>query len=275
MPELPEVETVRRGLQPVLEGQKLTSVVLRRSGLRIPFPKDFAKKLTGKTISHLTRRAKYLLMHIEGGEVVIIHLGMSGHMTILDKSTTKPGKHDHVDFCTLNNIIVRFNDPRRFGLMTLATEKGLETHKFFKNIGPDPLANSFNNITLADALAGRKTSIKVALLDQKTVGGLGNIYVSESLFRSGLSPIRMAYSISMVEVDKLAKCIREVLIEALKAGGSSLNDHVKPNGKLGYFQNNFRVYSKEGETCSRCLKAQIRKIKQSGRSTFYCPICQN
>jgi formamidopyrimidine-DNA glycosylase len=275
MPELPEVETVRRGLQPVLEGQKLTSVVVRRSGLRIPFPKEFAKKLTGKTISHLTRRAKYLLMHIDGGDVVIIHLGMSGHMTILTKDIPKPGKHDHVDFCTSNDVIVRFNDPRRFGLMTLTTEKGLEAHKLFKNIGPDPLTNNFNHITLADALVGRKASIKVALLDQKTIAGLGNIYVSESLFRSGISPIRSAHSISGVEVAKLTQCIREVLTEALEAGGSSLNDHVKPDGKLGYFQNSFKVYSKGDEICNRCLKAQIKKIKQSGRSTFYCPICQS
>jgi formamidopyrimidine-DNA glycosylase len=275
MPELPEVETVRRGLQSVLEGQKLTSVVVRRSGLRIPFPKDFAKKLTGKTISHLTRRAKYLLMHIEGGDVVIIHLGMSGSMTILTKNTLKPRKHDHVDFCTSNHVIVRFNDPRRFGLMTLTTENGLEGHKYFKNIGPDPLVNSFNHIILAEALVGRRTSIKVALLDQKTIAGLGNIYVSEILFRSGISPLRLAHSISSVEVVVLTKCIREVLTEALEAGGSSLNDHVKPDGKLGYFQNNFKVYSKEGVTCNQCSRGQIKKIKQSGRSTFYCPICQN
>ena len=275
MPELPEVETVRRGLQPVLEGQQLISVVVRRSGLRIPFPKDFVNKLTGKTISHLTRRAKYLLMHIEGGDVVIIHLGMSGSMTILTKNTPKPRKHDHVDFCTSNHVIVRFNDPRRFGLMTLTTENGLEGHKYFKNIGPDPLVNSFNHIILAEALVGRRTSIKVALLDQKTIAGLGNIYVSEILFRSGISPLRLAHSISSVEVVVLTKCIRDVLTEALEAGGSSLNDHVKPDGKLGYFQNSFKVYSKGDEICNRCLKAQIKKIKQSGRSTFYCPICQS
>ena len=169
MPELPEVETVRLGLQPVLERQKLTTVVVRRSDLRIPFPKNFAKKLTGKTIRYLTRRAKYILMHLEGDDVVIIHLGMSGHMTILSGIIPEPGKHDHVDFCTSNNVTVRFNDPRRFGFMTLTTEKELKAHKLFKNIGPDPLANDFNHITLSNALDGRKTSIKVALLDQKTI----------------------------------------------------------------------------------------------------------
>jgi len=274
MPELPEVETVRRGLQPVLEGQKLVSVVVRRNNLRIPFPKDFAKKLTGKTVTYLTRRAKYLLMHIEGGDVVIVHLGMSGHMTILERNIPMPGIHDHVDFCTSGNVVVRYTDPRRFGLMTLTTEKKLDTHKLIKDIGPDPLANNFNYIILAAALVGRKTPIKAALLDQRTIAGLGNIYVSESLFRSGILPMRLAHSINIVEVEKLTKGIRDVLSEALEAGGSSFSDHVKPDGKLGYFQNNFKVYGKEAEICSVCLKAQIKKIRQSGRSTFYCPVCQ-
>ena len=275
MPELPEVETVRRGLQPFLDGQKLKTVVLRRSGLRIPFPKDFSERLRGRTVNYLTRRAKYLLMHIEGGDVVIIHLGMSGHMTILKNNIPKPGKHDHVDFCICTGVIIRFNDPRRFGLMTITTEKELDFHKFFRAIGPDPLANHFNHHKLTEALVGRKTSIKVALLDQRIIAGLGNIYVSESLFRSGISPLRLANSLKRFEVEKLAKCICEVLIEALEAGGSSLNDHVKPDGKLGYFQNNLRVYGQEDKICIVCLEVKIKKIKQSGRSTFYCPICQS
>ena len=275
MPELPEVETVRRGLQPFLEGQTLKSVVLRRSGLRIPFPKDLSQRLRGKTVNYLSRRAKYLLMHIKGGDTVIIHLGMSGHMTILINNIPKPGKHDHVDFCISTGVIIRFNDPRRFGLITITSKKELELHRFFRTVGPDPLTNHFNYTVLAAALVRRKTSVKVALLDQRIIAGLGNIYVSESLFRSGISPLRLAHSLKRVEIKKLIKCIREVLIEALEAGGSSLNDHVKPDGKLGYFQNKHRVYGKEGKICISCLDVEIKKIKQSGRSTFYCPLCQS
>lgn len=275
MPELPEVETVRRGLKPILEGQKLVSVIVRRDDLRIPFPKNFAKRLTGKKIINLTRRAKYLLMHIEGGDVVIIHLGMSGNMKIFKNNIPQPGKHDHVDFCFINNIVVRYNDPRRFGLMTLSNEKKLQTHRFLKFIGPDPLSNNFNYTSLSKSLSHRKTTIKAALLDQKIIAGLGNIYVSESLFRSGILPTRMARSLINVEVEKLVANIRVVLIEALEAGGSSLNDHVKPDGKLGYFQNNLKVYGRDNEMCNVCLESKIKKIRQSGRSTFFCPVCQN
>jgi formamidopyrimidine-DNA glycosylase len=200
---------------------------------------------------------------------------MSGHMTILKNNIPKPGKHDHVDFCISTGVIIRFNDPRRFGLITIATEKELELHKFFRAIGPDPLANNFNSIILTEALVGRKTSIKVALLDQRTVAGLGNIYVSESLFRSGISPLRLAHSLKRAEIERLTKCIREVLKEALEAGGSSLNDHIKPDGKLGYFQNKLKVYGKEDKICISCLEEKVKKIKQSGRSSFYCPLCQS
>ncbi len=274
MPELPEVETVRRGLQPVLAGQKLGAVIVRRKNLRIPFPENFAKKLIGKTVIRLTRRAKYLLIHLEDGDVLIVHFGMSGNMRILEKNIPRPGKHDHVDFCISTNLVVRYNDPRRFGLMTLTTEKKLENHKLIKNIGPDPLANNYNHTSLAEAIFGRKTSIKTLLLDQKAIAGLGNIYVSESLFRAGILPMRPAYSINSVEVKKLTRCIRDVLSEALEAGGSSLSDHVRPDGKLGYFQETFKVYGKNNEICIGCLKTQIKQIKQSGRSTFYCPVCQ-
>ena len=275
MPELPEVETVRRGLLPALEGKTLKSVIVRRPNLRIPFPKDFAKKLSGKVIIRLARRAKYLLMHIKGGDVAIIHLGMSGHMTILAKNIKDPGKHDHVDFCTTEGTVVRFNDPRRFGLMTLTTEDKLETHKLIRNIGPDPLGNNFNGAVLASALAGRVRSIKAALLDQKTVGGLGNIYVSESLFRSGISPDRLAKAVQGNRAEKLTRAIREVLGEAIEAGGSSLKDHVQPDGKLGYFQHHFKVYDKEGEACPGCSMSKIIKIVQAGRSTYYCSNCQS
>jgi formamidopyrimidine-DNA glycosylase len=274
MPELPEVETVRRGLRPVLEGQRLKSVIVRRNNLRIPFPKDFAEILTGKKILYLGRRGKYLLLHIEGGEVLIIHLGMSGHMTILKNNIPEAGKHDHVDFCTIAGVTVRFNDPRRFGLMTLTNEDKFEFHKLIRNIGPDPIGNGFNDKVLANALSGRPSSIKVALLDQKIIAGLGNIYVSESLFRSGISPKRLAKGIKGLRAQKLARAIREVLFEAIAAGGASLKDHVQPDGKLGYFQNNFKVYGKENNYCSGCLNSKIKKIVQAGRSTFYCSNCQ-
>ncbi len=275
MPELPEVETVRRGLQPALEGQKLKSVIVRRPNLRIPFPKDFAARLAGKKVERLGRRAKYLTLHMAGGDVAIIHLGMSGHMTVLDQKIPDPGKHDHVDFCTTKGVTVRFNDPRRFGLMTLTTEAEFESHKLIKNIGPDPLGNSFNDAILAASLAGRATPIKAALLDQKTVGGLGNIYVSESLFRSGISPKRLAKAVQGARAEKLTRAIRDVLSEAIAAGGSSLKDHVQPDGELGYFQHHFKVYGKEGESCPSCAKSKIKKIVQSGRSTFYCSNCQH
>jgi formamidopyrimidine-DNA glycosylase len=274
MPELPEVETIRRGLHPTLLNKTLKSVIVRRDSLRIPFPKNFAKILTGRKIINLTRRSKYLLMHMEGGDVVIIHLGMSGSMKILENNIPKPDKHDHVDFCLVNNIVVRYNDPRRFGLMALTKERKLATHKLLKFIGPDPLSNSFNYMILSESLAQRKIAIKSALLDQKIIGGLGNIYVNESLFRSGILPTRTANSLIGVELDKLVLNIRKVLMEALEAGGSSLSDHIRPDGKLGYFQNNFRVYGKQNEMCTVCLAAEIVKIKQSGRSTFFCPVCQ-
>ncbi|MBT3991175.1 MAG: bifunctional DNA-formamidopyrimidine glycosylase/DNA-(apurinic or apyrimidinic site) lyase [Rhodospirillaceae bacterium] len=274
MPELPEVETVRRGLQPALEGQKLKSVIVRRPNLRIPFPKDFAARLTGKKITRLDRRAKYLLMFMETGDVAIIHLGMSGFMTVLEGPIPEPGKHDHVDFCTTKGAVVRFNDARRFGLMTLTTEDKLESHKLIKNIGPDPTGNSFNEEVLAAALAGRATPIKAALLDQKNIAGLGNIYVSESLFRSGISPRRLAKTVKGARAEKLTRAIREVLADAIAAGGSSLKDHVQPDGELGYFQHHFKVYGKEGEDCPECASAKIKKIVQSGRSTFYCSNCQ-
>jgi formamidopyrimidine-DNA glycosylase len=205
---------------------------------------------------------------------LIIHLGMSGHMTILKNNIPEAGKHDHVDFCTIAGVTVRFNDPRRFGLMTLTNEDKFEFHKLIRNIGPDPIGNGFNDKVLANALSGRTSSIKVALLDQKIIAGLGNIYVSESLFRSGISPKRLAKGIKGLRAQKLARAIREVLFEAIAAGGASLKDHVQPDGKLGYFQNNFKVYGKENNYCSGCLNSKIKKIVQAGRSTFYCSNCQ-
>tara|TARA_B100000315_G_scaffold254994_1_gene297238 strand:- start:2837 stop:3670 length:834 start_codon:yes stop_codon:yes gene_type:complete len=276
MPELPEVETVRRGLQPALEGQIIKSVTVRCPKLRIPFPKDFAKRLAGKKVEQLSRRAKYLLMHMEGGGVAIIHLGMTGHMRVISSNAPIPGKHDHVDFCTTAGATVRFHDPRRFGLMTLTTEKNLATHKLIKNIGPDPLGNDFNDEVLSAALKGRATPIKAALLDQKTVAGLGNIYVSESLFRSGISPKRQAKTVQGGRAEKLTRAIQDVLRDAIEAGGSTLKDHVQPDGELGYFQHHFKVYGKTGAPCPTCDDSAhiIKKIVQSGRSTFYCSNCQ-
>ena len=276
MPELPEVETVRRGLQPALEGQILKSVIVRPPNLRLPFPKDFAARLTGCKVERLSRRAKYLFMHMKGGDVAIIHLGMTGHLRVIDGNAPAPGKHDHVDFCTKSGATVRFRDPRRFGLMTLTTEEKLETHRLIKNIGPEPLANDFNDKVLGTALKGRAASIKVALLDQKTVAGLGNIYVSESLFRSGISPKRQAKSVQGGRAEKLTRAIQEVLWEAIEAGGSTLKDHLQPDGELGYFQHHFKVYGKDDESCPNCNTGNhvIKKIMQSGRSTFYCSNCQ-
>jgi len=274
MPELPEVETVRLGLRPILEGKKIKSLVLRRRNLRIPFPRNLKKIVTGSFIVRLGRRAKYLLIYLQNDHIIIVHLGMSGHMKILENNIPKPGKHDHVDFCLSNGNVVRFNDPRRFGLISLSTKDGFETHKLIKNIGPDPLGDKFNHIDLATGLTNRRASIKAALLNQKIVGGLGNIYVNESLFRSGIAPMRLAKSLSLIEAQKLTNAIQSVLREALKAGGSSLNDYMQPDGKLGYFQNKFKVYGKEDTLCSGCSDMIIKKIIQSGRSTFYCPLCQ-
>lgn len=275
MPELPEVETVRRGLAPALEGKTLKSVEVRRKKLRLPFPVDFIGRLTGRRIERLRRLAKYLLCHLDNDDVLIIHLGMTGHMLVLDGVPPTPGRHDHVDFVTSDGVTVRYTDPRCFGLMTLAREEELAEHKLFRNIGPDPLGNSFNAQILAAALKGRNTPIKAALLDQKTVAGLGNIYVSESLFRAGISPKRLAKTVQGKRAEILTQVIRQVLDEAIEAGGSSLKDHLAPDGKLGYFQHHFKVYGKEGEPCPGCdcdisKTGGIQRIKQAGRSTFYC-----
>ncbi len=275
MPELPEVETVRRGLLPALEGKTIEAVDVRRQKLRLPIPGDFADRLTGRRITRLNRLAKYLLCHLDDGGVLIIHLGMTGHMLVLEGPPPVPGRHDHVDFVTTDGVTVRYNDPRCFGLMALAREEELPDHKMFRNIGPDPLSNGFNAQVLAAALKGKQTPIKAALLDQKTVAGLGNIYVSESLFRAGISPKRLARTVQGGRAEKLTHSIRQVLVEAIEAGGSTLQDHVAPDGKLGYFQHHFKVYGREGEPCPGCdcdvdATGGIRRIKQAGRSTFYC-----
>ncbi len=272
MPELPEVETVCRGLAGVLNGRRFARVELRRKDLRIPFPRGLAAALTGRRIELIYRRAKYVLMALDDGNVLIIHLGMSGHMAII-KDDSSPGLHDHVIFTTDDGTVVRFNDPRRFGLMTLAPASGLDSHKLFRHLGPDALSDGFTPDVLSAALKGRKAAIKTALLDQRLVVGVGNIYASESLYRAGISPKRPAGSITGRRAAALVPAIKQILNEAIAAGGSSLRDHVQPSGELGYFQNAWRVYGREGESCA-CKRALIKRIVQAARSTFYCTRCQ-
>jgi formamidopyrimidine-DNA glycosylase len=287
MPELPEVETVRRGLAPAMEGARFARVEVRHRGLRWPIARDFEKRLEGKTVEGLGRRAKYLLADLSSGDVLIMHLGMSGSFRVGKDS--KPGvyyhekgkstAHDHVVFHMTNGETVTFNDPRRFGSMKLVPRNKLDTEPLLRAIGPEPLGNEFDAVLLARACAGKKTSLKAALLDQRVVAGLGNIYVCEALFRAHLSPKRRASTIAdrhgkpNERAVALVDAIKAVLNEAIKAGGSSLRDHRKADGSLGDFQHNFRVYDREGEPCPHC-KGTIKRIVQSGRSTFYCPACQ-
>lgn len=278
MPELPEVETVCRGLSGVLEGRRLTGFELRRKDLRIPFPKGLAAAVTGRKVERIYRRAKYVMMHLDTDDVLIAHLGMAGRMTIM-KDAAPPGPHDHVIFTTDDGTEVRFNDPRRFGLMTIAAAKDLDDHKLFRHLGPDAMSDAFTPEALSTALKGRKTSIKVALLDQRIVVGVGNIYACESLFRAGISPKRKAGSVAGARAEALVPVIKEVLAEAIAAGGSSLRDHVQPSGELGYFQKAWQVYGREGESCGcRSNRApadhKVKRIVQGGRSTFFCTYCQ-
>ena len=274
MPELPEVETVARGLAGVWEGRRFASVVCHRAGLRLPFPKDFARRLTGRRVETVGRRAKYLVVRLDGGLVMLGHLGMSGRMVISSLRNAPPGRHDHVEFVTDDGTLVTLTDPRRFGLLTLCAAEELASHPLLAEIGPEPLEPAFDAEALAAALAGKATPIKSALLDQKLVAGLGNIYVCESLFRSGISPLRDAGSLKRGEIARLTDAVKAVLVDAIAAGGSSLKDHVRPDGELGYFQHSFKVYGRAGQRCPDCPGAErcdgIRRIVQAGRSTFYC-----
>jgi formamidopyrimidine-DNA glycosylase len=281
MPELPEVETVMMGLKPALEGHRFTHVETRRGDLRIPFPKDFARRLTGRKVTRLWRRAKYIMAELDGGETLVIHLGMSGRMSV---AGGKPGKfhhqmpelekHDHVVFETDAPARIVFNDHRRFGLMTLIDSEKLETHRLFKDVGIEPLSAALNAAFLTNALAGKKTPIKSALLDQRIIAGLGNIYVCEALWRARISPKRRASRVKPDEIAALVTAIKAVLKEAVKAGGSSLKDHKRVDGELGYFQHHFAVYGRENKLCQRADEGVIKRIVQSGRSSFYCPVCQ-
>lgn len=275
---------MRRGLAPVLEGAKITGVQLNRADLRFPFPANFASRLEGRTVASLSRRAKYLIAELDDGLRLISHLGMSGSWRIggatpgvFHYARSKDTKHDHV-VVTVSNAngelaTVTYNDPRRFGFLLFA-EKG-EEHPLLANLGQEPLGNAFDSALLARLFDGRAAPLKSALLDQKLIAGLGNIYVCEALHRSGLSPLRPAGRLSAAEAGTLAAAVRSVLGEAVEAGGSSLRDHRQADGSLGYFQHRFSVYDREDEPCPRKgCKGRINRVVQAGRSTFYCPSCQ-
>lgn len=292
MPELPEVETVRRGLAPSLVGRRLVRVEARRPDLRFPLPERFADRLTGVRIEALERRAKYLLAALDTGETLIAHLGMSGRFTVVAPGDTAaaaggaPGAfyfatppnpvHTHVVFETDVGVRVEYNDPRRFGFMDLAPTAALAGHRAFADMGPEPLDPGFDGAVLAAALRGARTPIKSALLDQKVVAGLGNIYVCEALFMAGISPNRPAGRISRRRLDRLVTAIRDVLASAIEAGGSSLRDFAGAQGALGYFQHRFQVYDREGAACPRAgCAGLVHRKTQGGRSTFYCAACQS
>jgi formamidopyrimidine-DNA glycosylase len=271
MPELPEVETVARGLALSLAGRRVTRVLLNRADLRTKLPEDLARYLEGRRIERVARRAKYLLFHLDDGGVLLAHLGMSGRM-VLGHADEAAQPHDHVVITVEDGTVLRFNDARRFGLLDYAASaEALARHPRLAHLGPEPLGNSFSGPVLAAALAGKATPIKAALLDQRVVAGLGNIYVAESLYWAGLSPRRRAGTVTDARAERLATAIRDVLERAISAGGSSLRDYVQASGELGYFQHHWAVYGKEGEPCPGCDCGKgISRIVQSGRSTFYC-----
>ena len=292
MPELPEVETVRRGLQPVMEGSRIVKAEARRKDLRFPFQRDFVARLEGQTVTGLGRRAKYLLADLASGDVLLMHLGMSGSFRVVkDEEQNTPGKfhhpraehraHDHVVFHMSSGAAVVFNDPRRFGYMKVIARKALQEEPLLRGLGPEPLGNEFDAAMLARSCASKKTSLKAALLDQRVVAGLGNIYVCEALYRSHLSPRRLAATLATRKAgptdhaQRLVAAIHAVLNQAIKAGGSSLRDHRQTSGELGYFQHSFQVYDREGEKCQTAgCGGTVKRFAQNGRSTFWCPKCQ-
>ncbi|MGC6472728.1 MAG: bifunctional DNA-formamidopyrimidine glycosylase/DNA-(apurinic or apyrimidinic site) lyase [Parvibaculales bacterium] len=290
MPELPEVETVCRGLQPFVEGRRIQTLTLRRAGLRFPFPGGFAEKVAQARVEKITRRAKFILKHLDNGLVWMTHLGMTGRYTVIDPdgpsrpgafhhqaeaSPSTGGKHEHVHAVFEGGLELIYSDPRRFGYMDLLPAESLWQSRHFAHLGPEPLSNAWHWRDLLAVLDGRGAPVKTALLDQSVVSGLGNIYVCEALFRAGVSPRRKAGNLGAKRVERLVPHIREVLQEAIAAGGSSLRDFAGAQGSAGYFQHNFDVYDREGEACSnRNCDATIKRIVQSGRSSFYCPKCQ-
>ncbi len=275
MPELPEVETTRRGLIPSLKGNKIVGVIKRRNKIRIAIPDDFEKRIIGCRVLSVDRRAKYLQMPLDSGDIIICHLGMSGKFTVRKIDNTPFEKHDHVIFETDQGEWIIYNDPRRFGLVTLCAQDELEDHKLFKKMAVEPLGNEFNGAYLKEKLKIKKSAIKINLLDQSVVVGLGNIYVCEALNIARISPIKKALDLSINNVEQLVVIIRDVLNRAIEAGGSSLKDFVGADGDLGYFQHQFVCYGREGEYCkNKDCPGEIKRINQGGRSTFYCPECQ-
>ncbi len=275
VPELPEVETVCRGLAARLEGRRLRRVIQRRLDLRFPLPVRFADRLQGHRIERVDRRAKFILIYLDDDSVILAHLGMTGRMVVGPAPATDFDLHDHVIFETDDGTAVRFNDARRFGFMHLVAAHELHRHPLLSTLGPEPLGDDFNGPVLAAALKGKKRSIKVTLIDQRVVAGIGNIYASESLFHAGVSPRRMARGIQGERAERLAAAIKRVLTEAIAAGGSSLRDFVRTNGEIGYFQHRWAVYEREGQSCPGCdcgapAAGGVRRIVQGGRSTFYC-----
>lgn len=280
MPELPEVETVCRGLQKSIKGKKLERLELRRRDMRFPFPKNLVAATQGSKIKNITRRAKYILIHLDNAQIILVHLGMSGRLVIADAADkTPPAKHDHVIFHLGGGMRVLFNDARRFGLVDLATADTLPRHRFFAHLGPEPFDDAFTAQRFAASLQNKKIAIKIAMMDQRIVVGVGNIYASEALFDAKIDPTRAAGSLTPAEIKKLWTAIRAVLTRAIDAGGSSIRDYVQTDGELGYFQHHWAVYDKQGEKCRKCTcplqkTGGIKKIVQGGRSTFYCPTKQ-
>lgn len=276
MPELPEVETVMRGLEPVLKGAEIADVQVKRKDLRIPFTPKLKQKLEGQGITHLTRRAKYILIHLNDDNILVIHLGMSGRITIIPAGEGyELQKHDHFTMTTKSGVQIIYNDPRRFGMIFLMGADEIETHKAFHHLGPEPLGNEFSGPILAERLKNKKVAIKQALLDQQVVVGVGNIYASEALYMAGIKPTKRAELVKGDKCELLVSCIRDVLARAIKAGGSTLKDYRHADGELGYFQHSFTVYDRAGEICPKCsdaghTKPCIQKIVQSGRSTYFC-----
>ena len=287
MPELPEVETVVRGLRPALEGRRLAQVELRRPDLRFPFPEGFADRLTGRKVTAVSRRAKYILIHLDDDAIWLAHLGMSGRFTVMPGATARAGqaghnsgwalaeKHDHVLVETDDGGRVIYNDTRRFGFMDLIAPGTADDNRHLCALGPEPLSDAFSPVHLAAALRGKRTPIKAALLDQRVVAGIGNIYACEALWRAGISPRRSAHTIAGGRAERLTAAVKSVLEEAIEAGGSSLRDYVQTDGELGYFQHRWAVYDRAGEVCAKCaaegnMDCRVARIVQSGRSTFYC-----
>jgi formamidopyrimidine-DNA glycosylase len=281
MPELPEVETVRRGLEPILVGNEFARVEQRRPDLRFPLPQRFGERLLGRKVKALDRRAKYLLARLDDGEVLVMHLGMTGRFTINGSAAKPPPKHEHVVFHLGDGTRVRYSDARRFGYMDLIPTTSLEGHALFKGLGVEPLSPAFTPDWLAMRLKGKATSIKAALVDQRLIAGLGNIYACEALFRAGISPMKLVGTIATKsgkptqKTEALVEAVKAVLENAIKAGGSSLRDYKRADGRLGRFQHRFKVYGREGKPCSKKgCGGTVRRIVQGGRSTFYCPTCQ-